>query len=87
MKKILLLLLFVSTGLGAFAQGVTLQVGNPVAEKFSVERLQRIDHLIESNIDSGYINGAVALIARNGKIVYNKSFGIADVEQKKADGK
>ncbi|NHA07252.1 beta-lactamase family protein [Mucilaginibacter sp. HC2] len=83
MKKILLLLLFVSTGLGAFAQGVTLQVGNPVAEKFSVERLQRIDHLIESNIDSGYINGAVALIARNGKIVYNKSFGIADVEQKK----
>lgn len=83
MKKILLLLLFVSTGLGAFAQGVTLQVGNPVAEKFSVERLQRIDHLIESNIDSGYINGAVALISRNGKIVYNKSFGIADVEQKK----
>ncbi len=83
MKKILLLLLFVSNGLGAWAQGVTLQVGNPVAEKFSVERLQRIDHLIESNIDSGYINGAVALIARNGKIVYNKSFGIADVEQKK----
>lgn len=83
MKKILLLLLFVSTGWGAWAQGVTLQVGNPIAEKFSVERLQRIDHLIESNIDSGYINGAVALIARNGKIVYNKSFGIADVEQKK----
>ena len=83
MKKILLLLLFVSTGLGVLAQGVTLQVGNPVSEKFSVERLQRIDHLIEANIDSGYVNGAVALIARNGKIVYNKSFGIADVEQKK----
>jgi len=83
MKKILLFLLFLSVGLGAFAQGVTLQVGNPVSEKFSVERLQRIDHLIEDNIDSGYINGAVGLIARNGKIVYNKSFGIADAEQKK----
>ncbi|MGN8069046.1 serine hydrolase domain-containing protein [Mucilaginibacter sp. 22184] len=83
MKKISLLLLLLGAGLGIYAQGVTLQVGNPVSEKFSVERLQRIDHLIESNIDSGYINGAVALIARNGKIVYNKSFGIADVEQKK----
>ncbi|MBB6111144.1 serine hydrolase domain-containing protein [Mucilaginibacter lappiensis] len=83
MKKILLLLLFVSTGFGTWAQGVTLQVGNPASEKFSVERLQRIDHLIESNIDSGYINGAVGFIARNGKIVYHKSFGIADVEQKK----
>jgi len=83
MKKGLLFLLFLSTGLDVFAQGVTLQVGNPVSEKFSVERLQRIDHLIEDNIDSGYINGAVGLIARNGKIVYNKSFGIADAEQKK----
>ncbi|NOW95542.1 serine hydrolase [Mucilaginibacter sp. SG564] len=83
MKKISLFLLLLGAGLGIYAQGVTLQVGNPVSEKFSVERLQRIDHLIESNIDSGYINGAVALIARNGKIVYNKSFGIADVEQKK----
>jgi len=83
MKKGLLFLLFLSAGLDALAQGVTLQVGNPVSEKFSVERLQRIDHLIEENIDSGYINGAVGLIARNGKIVYNKSFGIADVEQKK----
>ncbi|MEZ2335523.1 serine hydrolase domain-containing protein [Mucilaginibacter sp. RCC_168] len=83
MKKIFLFLLLVSVDLVATAQGVTLQVGNPVSEKFSVERLQRIDHLIEANIDSGYINGAVGLIARNGKIVYNKSFGIADVEQKK----
>ena len=83
MKKISLFLLFLGVSLGACAQGITLQVGNPVSEKFSVERLQRIDHLIEDNIDSGYVNGAVALIARNGKIVYNKSFGIADVEQKK----
>jgi CubicO group peptidase (beta-lactamase class C family) len=83
MKKILLFLLFTGIAAGVFAQGVTLQSGNPVSEKFSVERLQRIDHLIEENIDSGYVNGAVGLIARNGKIVYNKSFGLADVEQKK----
>ncbi|MDN5284453.1 MAG: class beta-lactamase-related serine hydrolase [Mucilaginibacter sp.] len=83
MKKNVLFLWLIALNLGALAQGNTLQTGNPVSEKFSVERLQRIDHLIEQNIDSGYINGAVGLIARNGKIVYNKSFGIADVEQKK----
>ncbi|HMG07358.1 MAG TPA: serine hydrolase domain-containing protein [Mucilaginibacter sp.] len=83
MKKNLLFLLFIAPNFSALAQGNVLQPGNPVSEKFSVERLRRIDNLIEQNIDSGYINGAVGLIARNGKIVYNKSFGIADVEQKK----
>jgi CubicO group peptidase (beta-lactamase class C family) len=83
MKKSLLFLIFVALNFSVLAQGNVLQTGNPVSERFSVERLQRIDNLIEQNIDSGYINGAVGLIARNGKIVYNKSFGIADVEQKK----
>jgi CubicO group peptidase (beta-lactamase class C family) len=83
MKKIVTLLLFVALAANAFAQGNTLQAGTPAAEKFSAERLQRIDNVIEQTIDSGYINGAVGLIARNGKMVYYKSFGMADVEQKK----
>ncbi|WP_184542858.1 serine hydrolase domain-containing protein [Mucilaginibacter sp. FT3.2] len=83
MKKTFTLMLFTAFAVCVFAQGNMLQVGTPANEKFSVERLQRIDNMIEQNIDSGYINGAVALIARNGKIVYNKSFGAADLEQKK----
>ncbi|QEC79165.1 serine hydrolase domain-containing protein [Mucilaginibacter ginsenosidivorax] len=83
MKKIVALLLFVAFAIGALAQGNTLQAGTPANEKFSAERLQRIDNMIEQTIDSGYINGAVGLIARNGKMVYYKSFGMADVEQKK----
>lgn len=83
MKKTVVFLLFVAFAGKAFSQGAILQAGDPVKEKFSVERLQRIDNMIAQNIDSGYVNGAVALIARNGKIVYNKSFGLADVEQKK----
>ena len=82
MKKLLTSILFITLAGNIFAQG-TLQAGTPTNEKISDERLQRIDKMIEQNIDSGYINGAVALIARNGKIVYNKSFGVADLEQKK----
>ncbi|HEY9195310.1 MAG TPA: serine hydrolase domain-containing protein, partial [Mucilaginibacter sp.] len=83
MKKIFISIWFAVVAATAFAQGNVLQAGTPAAEKFSVERLQRIDHMIEQNIDSGYINGAVGLIAHNGKIVYYKSFGAADLEQKK----
>jgi CubicO group peptidase (beta-lactamase class C family) len=82
MKKLLTSILFIALAGNVFAQG-TLQAGTAANEKISDERLQRIDKMIEQNIDSGYINGAVALIARNGKIVYNKSFGVADLEQKK----
>ena len=82
MKKIFIFILFIALAANVFAQG-PLQAGTPASEKFSAERLQRIDNMIEQNIDSGYVNGAVALIARNGKIVYNKSFGAADLEQKK----
>jgi CubicO group peptidase (beta-lactamase class C family) len=80
-QKILLLSLFTLFACGAFGQ--TLQQGYPVAEKFSPERLQRIDNLIKLAIDSGWIKGADAFIARNGKIVYNKAFGFADAEHNK----
>ena len=81
-KKIPFLLLLVSVSLKALSQGNTLQPGNPVTEHFSPERLQRIDKLVQQYIDSGWINGADAFIARNGKIVYNKAFGMANAEQK-----
>ena len=44
----------------------------------SPERLARIDALCEDAIRSGSIPGVVALVARRGKIVYHKAFGMAD---------
>lgn len=52
--------------------------GSPEANGISTERLKLIDQMIQEEIDSGHIPGAVALIARNGKIVYHKAFGMAD---------
>ena len=80
-KSWFLSLLLVSTVVGLFAQSNTLQPGSAVAEKFSPERLQRIDGLVKQYIDSGWIKGADAFIARNGKIVYYKAFGMADAEK------
>lgn len=43
-------------------------------------RLQRIDNAINAEISIGKIPGAVALIMKDGDIVYHKSFGHADVD-------
>lgn len=55
-------------------------------EKVSMNsaRLQRIDRVLQSYVDSAYIPGGVALIARNGKIAYYKAFGFSDVESRDA---
>ena len=55
---------------------------SPVSAQVSGDRLLRIDKMIQQAVDSGWIAGAVGFIARDGKIVYNKSFGVSDIEKK-----
>lgn len=50
----------------------------------SETRLLRIDDMINKAIEEEQIPGAVALVARNGKIVYHKAFGLADAESGRA---
>ncbi len=47
----------------------------------SAERLGRIDRMLEEAVADGEIPGAVALVARNGEIVYHKAFGQSDARQ------
>ncbi|MGB5507848.1 serine hydrolase domain-containing protein, partial [Robiginitalea sp.] len=49
-------------------------------EGLDPDRLNRIDQMIEEAIAEGEIPGGVALIARNGKIVYHKAFGQSNAE-------
>ena len=60
-----------------------LTVSAPEKNNFSSERLQRIDKLIQQYIDSGWIAGAIAIVARNGNIVYHKAIGYDDKEKNK----
>jgi CubicO group peptidase (beta-lactamase class C family) len=55
-----------------------LTEGSPESVGMSAKRLARIDSMCIHAISEGKIPGAVALVARNGKIVYHKAFGMAD---------
>ena len=50
---------------------------------FHDERLWRIDSAINAEIEAGKIAGAVAVIAHDGSIVYDKAFGYADIASEK----
>ncbi len=61
-----------------------LSLGDPPSQGMSPERLSRIDAMLQQSIAAGHIPGAVALIARNGKILYHKAYGQADTPAGKA---
>lgn len=64
--------------------GQTLVPGKPNENGFSAERLARIDNLLNDHISKKQLNGAVVLIARNGKIIYEKAYGYSDLEKQTA---
>ena len=82
MRHILLLFLFISNNV--FAQTNSLQQSLPLSDGqaesvgMSSERLKRIDAFLQKSVDQKDIPGAVAIICRNGKIIYQKAFGSAD---------
>ena len=55
-----------------------LKEASPESAGMSIERLARIDAMCEKAVLEGKIPGIVALVARHGKIVYWKAFGMAD---------
>ncbi|WP_379004279.1 serine hydrolase domain-containing protein [Parapedobacter sp. GCM10030251] len=68
------------------AQTPSIQKSAPLTEAapanvgISPDRLKWIDEMLQQSVSDGQIPGAVALIARNGKIVYHKAFGTADAQ-------
>jgi CubicO group peptidase (beta-lactamase class C family) len=69
-----------SVSTAAPAKGPVLQEAAPGAAAMSAEKLARIDALLQDYVDKGWLPGASAFIARDGKIVYYKSFGYRDRE-------
>ena len=83
MKKVLFLQLVLAGILAWSCSDVNdnqLRVSTPESVQVSAERLNRIDNMLQKSIDDGWIAGAVGFIARDGKIIYNRSFGLNDIE-------
>jgi CubicO group peptidase (beta-lactamase class C family) len=82
MKNLTFLILFVCAT--AFAQTNSIQKSAPLTEGgaesvgMSSERLKRIDAFLQKEVADKKIPGAVAIVCRKGKIVYQKAFGLAD---------
>lgn len=89
MKK-QLLILFLIIPFIAFAQTKSAQKSPPLSNAspesvgMSSERLARIDAVCEQAVANGDVPGVVALVARNGKIIYHKAFGQSDISANKA---
>lgn len=78
--KIFLIVIALLVGYTAVAQN--LMPGKPEQAGISSERLGRIDNLVQEYLSTQQIPGAVVLIARQGKIVYQKAYGFSDADTK-----
>jgi CubicO group peptidase (beta-lactamase class C family) len=61
---------------------IDAQTLDTVISGISLNRLQRYESYLKKEINEGKISGAVAMVSRNGKIVYNESFGYRNLEEK-----
>ncbi len=55
-----------------------LTTATPASAGMSEERLDRIDAMCKEAVKDGDLPGIVALVARNGKIVFHEAYGMAD---------
>jgi CubicO group peptidase (beta-lactamase class C family) len=60
------------------AVAAPLPEGRPDEAGVSAQRLERIDAAVKRAMDAGDMPGAVVMIARKGKLVYSKAFGMQD---------
>jgi CubicO group peptidase (beta-lactamase class C family) len=81
MKHLILFFLFFFSIINNVSAQTILQPVSPETQGFSAERLKQIDANINQWIKEEQLNGATAIILRNGKIVYHRSFGLADIEK------
>lgn len=78
LQALLLTVLFFPSAI--FSQ--KLEKANPETVGMSTERLKRIDKVIQPYVEKEQLAGVIALVAREGKIVYHRAFGYDDFAKK-----
>ena len=81
----LFMILFLGTDLTAQTKSIqkspVLTEASPESVGISPERLARIDQMCEQAVAEGQVPGIVSLVARDGKIVCWKAYGMANNEE------
>ena len=83
MKQLLFLAGFLFY-ISSFSQTTSVKFSPPLADAtpesvgLSTERLNKIDVMLKEAVSNSDVPGIVALIARNGKIVFHNAYGMAD---------
>jgi CubicO group peptidase (beta-lactamase class C family) len=68
-------------GLGSSVDLVAQRAASPSATNgFDAVRLTRVDSVLQRYVDEGRVSGAVALVMRDGQVVYERAVGWADRE-------
>ncbi|MCW3093014.1 MAG: class beta-lactamase-related serine hydrolase [Ferruginibacter sp.] len=83
MKKQSLFLLSIVLQVTFVSAQTIMPVANAEAAGFSTERLKRIDNAMDEWVQKEWMNGGVALLVHNGKVVYYKAAGYNDLAAKK----
>lgn len=60
-----------------------MNIVNPEEVGLSSTQLKRINYALQVYVDQGEIPGAIALVARRGKIAYLEALGMMDIEEQK----
>ena len=71
----------VSLALKPQAQAAPLLEAKPEEVGVSAQRLERITHAMQQIVDKGELAGMVVMLARKGKLVYQRSFGMQDKDK------
>ncbi|WP_057935598.1 serine hydrolase domain-containing protein [Algoriphagus resistens] len=81
------LLVFSENILAQSPSTVLSPIGKQPISGVSVDRLERIDQMLDQTVSSDQVPGLVALIVKDGKVVYHEAKGWADVASGKAMAK
>lgn len=82
--SVVILIVVFSCGTKNESQHRIITETSPESAGFSSTRLARLDSTMNKWVKQGWINGAVGLVIRNGKVAYYKASGYNNLETKEA---